>query len=52
MSESNDFFNYVLDSFNIFKRQDGITLKQAWELYNNYNAEARVQYPMGKRSFK
>jgi len=52
MSESNDFFNYVLDSFNIFKRQDGITLKQAWELYNNYNAEARVQYPMSKRSFK
>lgn len=52
MGASNDFYNFVIDSFHIFKKEDGTTLKQAWALYNTYCEEARVQYPFSKRSFK
>ena len=52
MGASNDFYNFIIDSFHIFKKDDGTTLKQAWALYNTYCEEARVPYPFSKRSFK
>ena len=52
MSESNDFFNFVLDTYNVFKKNDGVSLKQAWELYNVYCDDAKVAYPMTRRLFK
>ena len=52
MGASNDFYNYVLDSFHIFKKEDGTTLKAAWEMYKNYCEEAKVPYPFSQRSFK
>lgn len=52
MSASNDFYNFVIDSFSVFKKEDGTTLKAAWEMYNAYNDEAKVHYPMSKRNFK
>ena len=52
MSASNDFYNYVLDSYHIFSNQDGVTLKQAWEMYRNYCDEAKVPYPQSQRIFK
>jgi len=36
----------------VFKREDGTTLKVAWEMYNTYCDEARVPYPFSQRSFK
>ena len=32
MGASNDFYNFILDSFHIFKRDDVPTLKAAWEM--------------------
>ena len=52
MSASNDFYNFVCDSFSIFRRENGTTLKAAWEMYKNYCDEANVPYPFSKRSFK
>lgn len=52
MSESNDFFNYILDTFATFKKRDGISLKQAWELYKVFCEDAKVPYPLNKRLFK
>lgn len=52
LGASNDFYNYVLDSFPVFKREDGTTLKAAYEMYKTYCDEARVQYPLPLRSFK
>ena len=52
MSESNDFYNYILDTFNVFKQNDGITLKQAYELYKIYCEDSKVAHPMPKRLFK
>lgn len=52
MGASNDFYNYVIDSYHIFKRDDGTTLKAAWERYKQYNDEAKVAYQLPLRGFK
>lgn len=52
MGASNDFYNFVIDSYHIFKREDGTTLKAAWEMYKNYIDEAKVSYPFSQRVFK
>lgn len=52
MGASNDFYNFVIDSYHIFKAEDGTTLKAAWEMYKNYCEDAKVPYPFSQRSFK
>ena len=52
MGATNDFYNFVVDSYHIFKREDGTTLKAAWEMYKNYCDDAKVPYPCSQRSFK
>lgn len=52
LGASNDFYNFIMDSFYIFEKEDGTTLKQAWEMYRNYCEEARVSYPYSQRAFK
>lgn len=52
MGASNDFYNYMIDSYSVFKREDGTTLKSAWEMYKTYCEEANVGYPMSQRAFK
>lgn len=52
MSASNDFYNYVCDSYSVFRKQDGTTLKAAWEMYKQYVDDAKVYNPASKRVFK
>ena len=52
MGASNDFYNFVIDSYHIFKAEDGTTLKAAWEMYKSYCDEAKVPFPLSQRSFK
>lgn len=52
LSASNDFYNFVLDSYFTFKEQEDVPLKSAWELYKTYCDEANVPYPFSKRIFK
>ena len=52
MGASNDFYNFVIDSYRVFKKEDGTTLKAAWEMYKTYCDEAKVPYPLSQRSFK
>jgi hypothetical protein len=52
MGESNDFYNFVLDSYTVFKKDDGVSLKAAWEMYKTYCDEAKVQFPYPMRMFK
>lgn len=52
MGASNDFYNYVLDAYPVFKKENSTTLKCAWEMYKTYCDEAKVPYPMSKRVFK
>ena len=52
MGASNDFYNFMLDSFHVFKKEDGTTLKAAWEMYKTYCEDAKVPYPFSQRNFK
>ena len=52
MGASNDFYNFVLESYHIFSKEDGVTLKSAWEMYKTYCDDAKVPYPMSQRNFK
>ena len=52
MGASNDFYNFVIDAYHIFKKEDGTTLKAAWEMYKNYCDDAKVGYPLSQRAFK
>lgn len=52
MGASNDFYNYIIDSYHIFKREDGTTLKAAWEMYKTYCDDAKVSYTLSQRAFK
>ena len=52
LGASNDFYNFIIDSYHIFKKEDGTTLKAAWEMYKTYCEEARVPYPLSQRNFK
>ena len=52
LGASNDFYNYIMDSYHVFKKEDGTTLKAAWEMYKTYCDEAKVPYPFSQRNFK
>lgn len=52
MGESNDFYNFILDSYTVFSKEDGVTLKAAWEMYKNYCDDAKVNFPFSRRVFK
>lgn len=52
MGATNDFYNFMLDSYHIFKKEDGVSLNVAWEMYKNYCDEAKVMYPYTQRIFK
>lgn len=52
LGASNDFYNFVLDSYHVFKKEDGTTLKAAWEMYKTYCDDAKVPYPFSQRIFK
>ena len=52
MGASNDFYNFVVDAYHVFKKEDGTTLKAAWEMYKNYCDDAKVTYPLTQRAFK
>ena len=52
MGASNDFYNFVVDSYLVFKRDDGVSLKAAWEMYKTYCNDANVLYPLSRMVFK
>lgn len=52
MDASNDFYNFVMDSYSVFSHSEGVSLKAAWEMYKTYCEDAKVPYPMSQRMFK
>ena len=52
LGASNDFYNFVQDSYFTFEKEDGVALKVAWEMYNAYCESAKVPYPFPQRQFK
>lgn len=52
LGASNDFYNFIIDSYHVFKKEDGTTLKASWEMYKTYCDEAKVPFPFSQRIFK
>lgn len=52
LGASNDFYNFVMDSWALFKKEDKTTLKVAWEMYKTYCDETKVPYPYPQRKVK
>lgn len=52
MGASNDFYNFILDCYDIFSESEDTTLAFAWEEYKKYCEYARVPYPYQRRVFQ
>lgn len=52
MGETNDFFNFMEANFLIFKAENQMTLKEIWEMYQQYCEDAKVPYPYSMRLVK
>lgn len=52
MFKTDVFFNFVEDSYYVFKEQDGVSLKQAYDMYKAYCDDARVEYRLPKYKFR
>lgn len=52
LGASNDFYNFVTDSWYVFQKEDATTLKAAWVMYKAYCDDAKVTYPYTLRAFK
>lgn len=52
LGASNDFYNFVMDSYFVFKKEDSTSLKAAWEMYKVYCDDAKVTYMLPQRAFK
>ena len=52
LGASNDFYNFMMDAWYVFKKEDETTLKAAWEMYKTYCEDAKVMYPYSQRAFK
>lgn len=52
MFKTDVFFNFVEESYFTFAKQDGCTLKQAYDMYKEYCDGALVEYKMPKYKFR
>ena len=46
------FFNFVEDSYEVFKKQDGVTLKQAYAMYKEYCDDTLVSFKLPMYKFR
>lgn len=52
MGASNDFYDFIMESYDIFNANEMTTLNQAWAMYKEYCESSNLQYPMNRRVFK
>lgn len=52
MLQTDVFFNFIEDNYDIFKRQNGITLNQAWAMYQEFIKESGVEYKLAKHKLR
>ena len=46
------FFNFVESNYYIFKEEDGVTLKQAYDMYKTYCDESLVDFKLPRHKFR
>lgn len=52
MLETDVFLNFIEDSYDIFKEQDGCTLVQAYALYKEYCQESMIEFKLPLHKFR
>lgn len=52
MMNTDVFLNFIEEYYDVFKRQDKVSLTQAWELYKEYAEDAKLSYTMQKHKFR
>lgn len=52
MLQTDVFFNYIEASYDVFKAQDGVTLKQAYDMFKEYAAETNLERVMPRYKFR
>lgn len=52
MFKTDVFFNFVEENFYIFNQQDGISLKQAYEMYKRYCDESLIDFKLPRYKFR
>ena len=52
MYKTDEFFNFVDDCYLVFSREDGTTLKSAYEMYKNYCAESGITHILPMYKFR
>lgn len=52
MAASNDFYNFIVDSYFELSAEDEISVKAAWSMYKKWCEDANVGYPFPLRIFK
>jgi hypothetical protein len=52
MLQTDPFLNYIEWYLDVFKEQDGTTLREAWDLYKAYVDEAKLSYPLQMPKFR
>lgn len=51
LGATNDFYNFIMEAYNVFERDNCTTLKAAYEMYKTFCTEANVLYPLSRRAF-
>lgn len=52
MYQTDEFFNFIMYHYDIFKADDGTSLKRAWALYKEYCAEVNISRLMPYAAFR
>lgn len=52
MFKTNAFLNFIDAHYEIFEKQNGVSAKQAWNLYRDYCEEAIIPHPMPMHVFR
>jgi hypothetical protein len=52
MLQTDVFYNFVESCFDIFKADDGVTLKRAWSLYKEYCADTGIEKMLPQYKFR
>lgn len=51
MIETDIFFNFIEENFDVFKEQDGVSLNQAYLLYKKFCEDTLVEYKLPRHRF-
>ena len=52
INETDVFFNFVEENYMIFKKDDGVTLKAAYEMYKQYCEDSYIEHKLPKYKFR